>query len=49
MESFNEDDEAKQLPCNHLCHPECIKAHLLNYDYKCPLCRTDVGNHKINI
>jgi len=49
MEGFNLDDEAKQLPCNHLYHPECIKAHLLNYDYKCTLCRTDVGYHKINI
>lgn len=49
MESFNKDDEAKKLICNHLYHPECIKAHLLNYDYKCPLCRTDVGSHKINI
>jgi hypothetical protein len=49
MEPFNKDDEAKKLICNHLYHHECIKSHLLNYDYKCPLCRTDVGNHKINI
>jgi len=49
MEPFKIEEEATQLQCYHLYHPECIKSHLLNYDYKCPLCRSDVGNHKINI
>lgn len=49
MESLNKNEDAKKLQCNHLYHPECIKSYLLNYDYKCPLCRMDVGNHKINI
>lgn len=46
IEGLNKGDEAIQLTCNHYFHKDCIKTHLLNYDYKCPLCRCDVGNHK---
>lgn len=46
MEDLKIDTDATKLNCNHLYHPECIKSYLLNYDYKCPLCRSDVGNHK---
>ena len=48
MEDLKIDTEATKLNCNHLYHPDCIKSYLLNYDYKCPLCRADVGNHKYN-
>jgi len=46
IEGIVKGNEAIKLECNHYFHKDCIKTHLLNYDYKCPLCRCDVGNHK---
>ena len=49
MEQIEKNNDIIKLPCKHLFHEECIKSHLLNYDYKCPLCRYDVGIHKVNL
>lgn len=46
---LEEGNEVMELPCKHLFHCECIKSLLLNYDYKCPVCRHDIGKHKINL
>jgi len=48
MEELKINTEGIKLKCNHIYHKNCIKSYLLNYDYKCPLCRADVGHHKIN-
>lgn len=31
------------LPCSHIYHADCIREHLTNYDYHCPVCRCEVG------
>lgn len=46
LEQLKKENEIIKLDCSHIYHSDCIKTYLLNYDYKCPLCRTDVGNHK---
>lgn len=47
------DIEAKQivseLPCLHTFHTECIEPWLKEYNYKCPVCRQEVGKPKHNI
>lgn len=45
IEGLVKGNEVIKLNCNHYFHKDCIRSHLLNYDYKCPLCRSDVGNH----
>jgi len=46
MEQFKKENKLIKLDCKHMFHINCIKEYLLNYDYKCPLCRCDVGSHK---
>jgi hypothetical protein len=43
------DSEVCQLPCNHTFHSECIDHYLKEYNYKCPVCRKEVGKAKYNI
>lgn len=33
------------LKCKHYFHSNCIKQHLANYDYHCPICREPAGEH----
>jgi hypothetical protein len=49
IEKIEKGNEVIKLPCGHLFHDNCIKSYLLNYDYKCPLCRHDIGKHKIHL
>ena len=46
MTILNKDDEACELPCEHIFHDECIQPWLNNYNYKCPICRKEVGKPK---
>jgi hypothetical protein len=43
------NDEYYQLNCNHFFHKECIDELLTNHDYKCPVCREEIGRSKANI
>jgi hypothetical protein len=43
------DNEVCELPCNHTFHSECIDQYLKEYNYKCPVCRKEVGKAKYNI
>lgn len=46
---LEEEDDKKEftiLPCEHYFHYECIIEQLKNYDYHCPICRKEVGEHK---
>jgi len=49
ISELEEGNKVIELPCKHIYHCDCIKPLLLNYDYKCPVCRHDIGKHKINI
>ena len=37
------------LPCEHVFHDNCIKEHLKDYDYHCPICRCECGEHEAKI
>jgi len=44
-------DECKYivLQCHHIYHNKCIIEYLANYDYHCPLCRDECGEHQANL
>jgi len=33
------------LPCSHYFHQSCIKEYLTNYNYHCPICKAECGEH----
>lgn len=47
--NMNSKEEIWELPCSHKFHSECIEILLKKYNYKCPSCRTEVGEAKHNI
>ena len=49
MSNIIVDEEVCQLPCKHEFHNECIEPWLKEYNYKCPICRMEVGKPKHNI
>ena len=49
MSQMVKDEQVTTLKCNHLFHNECISPYLKEYNYKCPVCRTEVGKAKYNI
>ncbi|KAH7544799.1 hypothetical protein FEM48_Zijuj01G0024600 [Ziziphus jujuba var. spinosa] len=46
-DQFIVDVEAKQLPCKHLYHPDCILPWLANHS-TCPVCRFQLPTRPIN-
>ena len=49
MSEINVDEQVCDLPCAHMFHDECIQPWLNHYNYKCPICRKEVGKPKHNI
>ncbi|PIK55513.1 hypothetical protein BSL78_07594 [Apostichopus japonicus] len=43
-EDFSEGDEVKQLPCEHLFHPDCVVTWLKMHN-TCPVCRRAIGDN----
>ena len=46
---FENNDEARILPCDHTYHVDCIDNWLTNYNYMCPCCREPAGEHFANL
>ncbi len=42
IDKFKIGNEVVKLPCNHLFHVNCIKSYFLNYNNKCPMCRSNI-------
>ena len=49
MSQMIKDDKITLLKCNHNFHYDCITPYLKEYNYKCPVCRAEVGKAKYNI
>jgi hypothetical protein len=43
------DEMVTELKCSHLFHTDCIEPYLKQYNYKCPVCRAEVGKAKYNM
>lgn len=49
LENFEGIDDVRHLFCDHIYHSFCIDTWLKNYNYKCPICRSEVGEHQVHI
>jgi hypothetical protein len=42
IDKLKKGNEIIKLPCNHKFHLNCIKSYFLNYNNKCPMCRSNI-------
>lgn len=49
MGKMVKDEVVTELGCTHTFHNDCIKPYLKEYNYKCPVCRKEVGKTKYNL
>ena len=49
MSQMVKDEKITLLKCSHNFHYNCITPYLKEYNYKCPVCRAEVGKAKYNI
>lgn len=43
------DDYYYKIKCNHIFHRNCLEKWLEDYNYVCPVCRTELGNSKAHL
>ena len=43
------DEDIIQLKCSHYFHKDCLKEYLEEYDFKCPVCRYEIGKSKAHV
>ena len=46
---IDKGDSIIKLKCNHYFHKDCITEYLKDFDYKCPICRDEIGETKAHI
>ena len=49
MSNMIKNEKIISLNCNHTFHYDCITPYLKQFNYKCPVCRAEVGKPKYNI
>ena len=49
MSNMEKEEEICELHCGHNYHSDCIEPWLKEYNYKCPICRKEVGKPKFNV
>jgi hypothetical protein len=49
MTEFKKGTKVIKLPCSHMFESNCIKEYLKNYNYKCPVCKKEVGKGHANL
>ena len=49
MCKMDKDETIIELKCLHTFHSNCIETYLKQYNYKCPICRSEVGKSKYNL
>lgn len=49
QDDFNEQDEVRVLPCEHIYHLDCIDDWLKIHSYKCPCCRKPAAEYSPKI
>jgi hypothetical protein len=43
QDNIEQENIVRELKCKHFFHINCIDKYLLDYSYKCPICRNDCG------
>ena len=46
---IDKDEDIINLKCSHTFHDECLRQYLKEYDFKCPMCREEVGKSKAHV
>lgn len=46
LEDFTDQSCVRKMDCNHVFHKKCIDKWLLEYNYKCPMCRKECGSYE---
>jgi hypothetical protein len=49
MGNMLKDEMVTNLFCSHTFHTDCIQPYLKEYNYKCPICRTELGKAKYSL
>jgi len=48
MTSIDKGDKMLDIECKHSFHKDCLLEYLKKYNHICPICRSEIGNEKIN-
>jgi hypothetical protein len=49
MGQMEKGESVTNLVCSHTFHTDCIRPYLKEYNYKCPICRTELGKVKYSL